>query len=94
MATEVVDSPETARFNLLVDYSIVGFAAYQRDADSITFTHTEVDPDQREQGLGGVLVKAALDAVRADTELRVVPQCPFVADWLQENPNYQDLTTR
>ena len=34
------------------------------DGDTIVFTHTEVDPDAGQSGLGGTLVRAALDDVR------------------------------
>ena len=33
----------------------------------------------------------ALDAVRADGELKVVPLCPFIKKWIDKHPDYQDL---
>ncbi|MFC7573610.1 GNAT family N-acetyltransferase [Klenkia terrae] len=41
-------------------------------------------------GLGGTLVRAALDDVRAAGGT-VVPQCPFVAGWIARHPEYRDL---
>jgi len=37
------------------------------------------------------LARQALDAVRADGELRVVPLCPFIKEWIDRHPTYQSL---
>ena len=42
------------------------------------------------QGLGGVLVRAALDRAR-ERGLAVLPQCPFVRGWIAKHPDYADL---
>ena len=41
-------------------------------------------------GLGGTLVRGALDDVRARGG-SVVPLCPFVRGWIDRHPEYQDL---
>ena len=71
---------------------MLGIAAYQRRGDTVVFTHTEVDPDAGESGLGSRLVRAALDDVRAKGE-KVVPQCPFVRGWIERHQEYADLVT-
>jgi GNAT superfamily N-acetyltransferase len=48
----------------------------------IVFTHTEVDPSLEGQGIGGALVRGALDHVR-NLGLRVLPICPFVQAWMK-----------
>jgi uncharacterized protein len=90
----VVDRPEDDRFALLKDGDDVGFAAYRRGDGDIVFTHTEIDESQREHGLGSRLAQGALDAVRVGSEDRVVAQCPFIAGWIAEHPEYRDLTER
>lgn len=65
-------------------------AAYQREGDRIVFTHTQVPPAVEGRGVGGKLVRAALDSVR-DQGLRVVPQCPFVRAWIDRHSEYRDL---
>jgi len=88
----VHDAPDAHRFEAVDGIGVVaGFAAYRRDGDRIVFTHTEVDDAFEGHGVGSVLVRAALDAVRAEG-LRVVPQCPFVKAWIEKHPEYADLT--
>jgi len=91
---EVRQDTAEDRFELVIDGQVAGFSAYQQQGDSIVFTHTEISPDRQEHGLGGQLVQGSLDQVRDNTELRVVAQCPFVAHWLTEHEDYQDLLTR
>ena len=43
------------------------------------------------KGVGSALARQALDAVRADGELRVVPLCPFIKEWIDRHPAYQSL---
>jgi predicted GNAT family acetyltransferase len=56
----------------------------------ITFTHTEVPSSLNGRGIGTALAKTALDYAREEG-LRVIPQCPFVADFISTNPHYQSL---
>ena len=65
-------------------------AAYQREGGTITFTHTKVPPSMEGQGIGSKLVRFALDSAR-DEGLKVVPQCPFVAAFIERHPEYRDL---
>lgn len=65
-------------------------AEYQRRGDTIIFTHTEVPEELEGQGVGGQLVRAALDQTRA-SGLRVVPACAFVASYIDRHPEYQAL---
>ena len=94
MSQLVVNSPESSRYEIVVDGQTVGFAAYELRRDAIVFTHTEVDASRQERGLGGALVRAALDDVRASTTLRVVDRCPFVKQWIGTHPEYRDLLAR
>ena len=67
-----------------------GYAAYRRMGDVVVFTHTEIDDAFEGHGLGGRLVGAALDTVRAAGE-QVRPQCPFVKSYIERHPEYADL---
>lgn len=87
----VRDNAEGRRFEAVDETGVVaGFAAYRRREGAITFTHTEVDDAFEGRGVGSTLVRAALDAGR-DHGLRVVPQCPFVAGYIERHPEYADL---
>ncbi len=94
MTTEVVQDAPQNRFQLLLDGEYVGETDYILRGDTIVFTHTEIDPGRTEKGLGGELVRGALNLVRAETDLRVVASCPFTKAWIEKHPDYQDLLTR
>jgi predicted GNAT family acetyltransferase len=86
----VEDNPARRRFEILVDGSLAGFAAYDLRQDTVVFTHTEIDPRFRDKGVGGALVREALDQVRERGD-RVVAQCPFVAAYIDRHPQYAEL---
>lgn len=65
-------------------------AAYALEGDRITFTHTEVPPPLEGRGIASKLVTAALNDCR-DRNLRVVPQCAYVAAYIERHPEYRDL---
>jgi uncharacterized protein len=94
MAIDVRNDIEQRQYSIREGDDVVGFAAYEQDGDEIRFVHTEVDPAHRGGGHASALVQAALDDVRANTALRVVPQCSYVAAWIERHPDYQELTTR
>jgi len=94
MTSAVVDVPVHNRYELQLDGEKVGHIDYVVDGSEIHLTHTEVDPNRQERGLGSDLVRGALDQIRSDTAYRVIPDCPFVASWLKKNDDYADLTTR
>jgi predicted GNAT family acetyltransferase len=94
MSITVENRPQQSQYALVEDGETVGFAAYDVVGDEIRFTHTEIEPSRRSAGRGAQLVQGALDDVRAETSLRVVPLCPFVADWVDEHVDYQELLAR
>jgi predicted GNAT family acetyltransferase len=93
VTTSVRDNPEKNRYEIVRDGEVLGFAAYQRTDELVVFTHTEVDPGLEGQGIGGALVRGALDDVR-ERRVRALPVCPFVQAWLQRHPDYVDLDYR
>ncbi|GAA0639404.1 GNAT family N-acetyltransferase [Sporichthya brevicatena] len=93
MTTEVLDVPEQNRYEIRRDGQLLGHAAYQKTAELVVFTHTEIDPALEGQGIGGQLVRAALDHVRT-LGLQVLPICPFVQGWMGRHPEYRDLDYR
>lgn len=86
---EVIDRPERSRFELLVDGHIA-FAAYRRDGDVLTLTHTIVPQALAGHGIGTALISGVLKQVRARQE-RIVPECAFVVAYLEKHPDERDL---
>ena len=56
----------------------------------MTITHTEVPAEVGGRGIASALVRAALDAARAEG-WKVVPACSYAAVWMQKHPEYRDL---
>jgi uncharacterized protein len=95
MTDAVVHDEAGSRFVLKRGDDELGFSEYvTREDGGIVFTHTEVDPELQERGLGSALVRGALDQLRSSTSVRIGATCPFVRRFLAEHPEYQDLTTR
>ena len=94
MNTVVENRPDQNQYALVEGDATVGFAAYEIVGDEIRFTHTEIEPSRRSTGLGAQLVQGALDDVREGSERRVVPLCPFVADYIDEHVDYRELLNR
>jgi hypothetical protein len=90
MTTEVRDNPTSQRFEIIVDGEVAGFTQYVRRDGKAVFSHTEVGDAYEGQGLASKLVKGALDAVRGWNE-PVVPECSYVAGWIDKHPDYRDL---
>ena len=89
-AITVVDDPAASRYELHVRGELAAFTNYRLAPNRIVFTHTETLDGFAGHGLATRLARAVLDAARA-RGLRVVPQCPFVAQYVDEHPEYQDL---
>ncbi|MGZ4628581.1 MAG: GNAT family N-acetyltransferase [Oryzihumus sp.] len=88
---EVVNNTGAHRYEARVDGRVAGFAQYQLTDELIVFTHTEVEGEFEGQGVGGALVRGALDDVRALGLRRVLPLCPFVKAWIGRHRDYRDL---
>jgi len=91
---EVRHEPALARYTIWRDGEHVGLTDYAIVGHEVRFTHTEVNPIYRHEGLASILVEFALNDVRERTSLTVVAQCPYVRRWIHEHAEYQDLLTR
>jgi predicted GNAT family acetyltransferase len=82
---EVHDDPEHHRF-VLSDEGSEAQLVYRLDGDRLVLEHTEVPEELGGRGLGGVLVRAALERAVAD-HLTIAPWCPFARRWLERHPD-------
>lgn len=88
--TSVVDNSEDSRFELWENDTLVGHVEHSVSDGVMALTHTEVDSEHGGKGYGGKLAAGALDAVR-EAGLKVDPVCPFIAGYIEKNPEYADL---
>jgi predicted GNAT family acetyltransferase len=88
----VVDNPAELRYELRVDDrdEVVGLIRYRLEPGRVVLVHTDIAPAYEGRGLGSELIAAALADIRA-RDLRVVPQCPFVAAYVEHHPEVADL---
>ncbi|MFE8644688.1 GNAT family N-acetyltransferase [Sphingomonas sp. NCPPB 2930] len=79
------------RFEAQREGRTLGHLAYETAADgALVITHTIVPPEHAGQGVASFLARGVLDDVRT-RGLQVVPECSFVAGWLQRHPDYLPL---
>jgi predicted GNAT family acetyltransferase len=78
------------RYELRLGDSVVGEVDYMRKGDRIAITHTGVRPSHRGQGLAGELVEFVLRDL-GDAELKVLPYCSYVSDFIARRPEYLEL---
>jgi hypothetical protein len=90
VSNEVRHNPDRSRYELFVDGKLVGIAVYRVHGDVIVIPHTEIDRAKRGQGLGAELLKGTLDDIRASGRT-VVAECWYVAEFIDEHPEYQAL---
>jgi uncharacterized protein len=89
-AYAVRDDPDRRRFEIDLGGGAVAIAEYRRSDGRIAFTHTAVPPSHRSQGLGTMLIEAALAAAR-EAGLKVVPTCPFFAAYMKKHSETHDM---
>ena len=86
---QIADNPREHRYEMRIDGQVAAIAAYRLAGDTLTFTHTEVQPGHEGQGLGSKIAKYALDDVKR-RGIQGVAQCKFIADYVKKHPEYAD----
>ncbi|MGZ8178423.1 GNAT family N-acetyltransferase [Williamsia sp. SKLECPSW1] len=89
----VADAPDRQRFEIAIEGTVVGSAHYRDHAGRRIFFHTEVDEAYGGRGLGTILVRESLDAMRA-AAIRVVPVCPLFAAFVDKHQDYADIVDK
>jgi uncharacterized protein len=90
--TEVTNNAGLSRYEMAVD-GVTAFVIYARQADEITLIHTEVPKAMGGRGIGSALATGVLENIR-NRGLRVVPECEFIAAFIQRHPEFADLVVR
>lgn len=86
---EIVHNETAKRFETSID-GHTGYISYKEYGDKLVYDHTIVPQELGGRGVGSVLVKQALNYARENNK-KVVPQCSFVASYIDKHPDYQDL---
>lgn len=94
MSETVEHEPDRSIYALWSNGEIRGRAEYVINGDALHITHVEVDPELQGKGLAGFLMRDTLDAIRLNTDYRVVPECSFAVKYFNEHPIYRDLLDR
>jgi predicted GNAT family acetyltransferase len=92
MADRVLDNAAQSRYEMplpagtaFIDYTVAGNVR--------TLTHAEVPVALRGAGIAARLTGAALDLARSQG-VKVIPLCPYVVNFMNAHPQYQDLLAR
>jgi uncharacterized protein len=86
----VTNNPDKSRFEIVAGEDIA-WLDYEREGDTIRYTHTEVPPALQGKGLGKKLAFAVLDYAQ-NNNLEVEAICPVVIKAVKENPQYQGFS--
>lgn len=92
MIGPVRDNTELKRFELDAD-GLIAFVTYRIADGVLTFLHEEVPHAVEGKGVGTALARGALDIVRS-SGMKVIPRCPFIAHYIRQHPEYQDLLAK
>lgn len=90
MNPELKHNEAQYRYELHLDGQLAGHADYRRHGGVVEFTHTETNKAFEGQGVGSKVAAFALDDVRR-SGLKADPRCPFIARFIEKNPQYADL---
>ena len=97
--SSAVESPASIRparagphacYEYVDDGVVLSYLEYRATGDVLVLHHTFTEPEHRGEGIAARLVAAALDDLRGE-HLRIVPACWFVAEFVDEHPEYRDL---
>ena len=83
--TTVANNQTQQRFEMIVDGERAELT-YRTEGDRLTLVHTGVPDAFEGRGIGGDLVRAAVDHA-VDAGLTIVPHCRFARGWLDRHPD-------
>ena len=86
----ITDSEDRSRLELRVDDELAGWLDYRPAGKSTIIAHTEVMDGHEGQGLGGVLVRRALEDARSAGKT-VIATCPFALSYIDRHPELDEF---
>ncbi|MFF1877015.1 GNAT family N-acetyltransferase [Leifsonia sp. NPDC058230] len=91
MGTEFGNETDAARYAMHIDGELAGVLDYSILGGAISLTRAFTVPMRRGHGLAAQLVEFAVDDIEANTSLKIVPMCWYVADWFERHPERAGL---
>lgn len=88
----ITDNSAEQRYEMIIDNDMA-IAEYTKSEGIIILSHVYVPPKFEGQGIGSALVRAVLEDIKAQG-LQLVPQCPFVAQWIYRHPQWEELVLK
>jgi len=90
MANEPKKNELMQRFELSIEGHVAVLDYVEQGENVLAFTHTFVPTELRGRNVAAILTKFALEDARRQGK-KVVPQCSYVATYLERNKEYADL---
>lgn len=87
---EVRHSKAQERYEAYLGDEYIGYLDYVDETEQVVVTHTVIADRHTGRGYGGQLVRHVLDDL-AIAGKPVVPVCPFVSRFVDENPSYSSM---
>ena len=87
---DVINNKKLSRFEIALEDGDTARLEYRWLKGNMVLMHTFVPPSGRGKGIGQELVKYVLDYAR-EQGLKIVVYCPFVAKYMKEHAEYDDL---
>ena len=85
----IVHNEAAKRFETSIN-GHTGYISYKERDDKLVYDHTIVPQELGGRGVGSALVRHALEYAQEHNK-KVVPQCSFVAIYIDKNPKYKHL---
>ncbi len=82
---DVIDDRDHHRFVYAED-GVEAQLVYRVDGSRLVLEHTEVPDSMGGRGVGGKLVRAAIERAGSAGEI-IAPWCPYTRRWLTEHPD-------
>jgi uncharacterized protein len=86
----IENNTDKQQYEAKLDGKVVAFAEYRPIGTSLMFTHTEVNEDLEGKGVGGQLIRFALEDTKTQS-MTVIPMCPFVKLFIQRHKEFIDV---
>lgn len=85
---QVRKAEQTRLYEAVIDGQVVGSLAYETVGGTTALTHSYVDPERRNKGVGSALAEFALSDVTG-AGVRPVVYCGFVSDYVDAHPQWK-----